>query len=360
MKPLLLSLLLLTGMSHAKHFSNPNEALTFISEQLQSPKGLQNNDVPKITEAIEVLYDLTKQIKLNNDSQGWVLASRARAIQMLNAKRQRDGNPIDHQQLTLALQDFQQLQGFAHHTAYNNAMYSAGHLAAHLLDNWQLAIDFWGLCADQNHAGCMNILASHYFDNTTAIAVDVAKSLYWHNQVYQTGTRYRCAGIYSAARIANLLFHFPQHKLDQNWQQWTQNSLKLLAQLRLDEPDLTCSDEGWMQLNFYTLYLINKEAIPESLSTAIAQHKNPDVTTVFKHLNNGELQQATDKVSALTDVGVRCEAAKDLLLIARKEQNHSVFQQMDDIIATEDAIGCHFVTSLRQQLQVNGSWSTML
>jgi hypothetical protein len=70
-----------------------------------------------------------------------------------------------------------------------------------------LAYEYWEKCAAHRHAGCLNIMASARLTGAGGVAVNVAESIRLNEEVYQTGTDYRCAGANSALVIAQIL-HF--------------------------------------------------------------------------------------------------------------------------------------------------------
>ncbi len=87
-----------------------------------------------------------------------------------------------------------------------NILYTAGHIASHILDDNVLGNRYWFSCAKLDHAGCMNIMASSYESGQGTTPLDETQAVYWHKEVVNTGTRARCAGGFSATSLASLQF----------------------------------------------------------------------------------------------------------------------------------------------------------
>jgi len=81
------------------------------------------------------------------------------------------------------------------------ALYSAGSVAA-AGGAFPRAYAYWEKCAALDHAGCLNIMAEARLTGQANQKVDLRAAIDYHLKVFNTGTRYHCAGAYSAQRIA--------------------------------------------------------------------------------------------------------------------------------------------------------------
>lgn len=68
------------------------------------------------------------------------------------------------------------------------AAYNAGSVARNALDLVPQAYAYWEICAQRNHAGCLNIMAAARLTGTGGVEVDLQQSLELHRKVYDTGT----------------------------------------------------------------------------------------------------------------------------------------------------------------------------
>jgi hypothetical protein len=85
--------------------------------------------------------------------------------------------------------------------------YMAGVVALNHVKDRKLAGRYWGRCAEQGHAGCLNIIAFALLRGDYGLPVDIETSVKYNKQVVAGGTRYQCAGHYSALMIASMI-HF--------------------------------------------------------------------------------------------------------------------------------------------------------
>ena len=137
---------------------------------------------------------------------------RAQAQTSMNWSRMRRGMPVDKEAARTSLADLDRTieQGVDipdWHVSHAEALYMAGTVARNHIEDSKLAYGYWEKCAALRHAGCLNIMASARLTGAGGVAVDLAESIRLNEEVYQTGTDFRCAGAHSALVIAQIL-HF--------------------------------------------------------------------------------------------------------------------------------------------------------
>jgi hypothetical protein len=149
---------------------------------------------------------------LNSVGQSVAHYWRGQAQVIMSWSRIRRGQPVDRVAARTSLADFDRVIAEDvdipdWHVSRVEAMYLAGTVARNHVDDTRLAYEYWEKCAAHRHAGCLNIMASARLTGAGGIAVNLAESIRLNEEVYQTGTEFRCAGAYSALVIAQIL-HF--------------------------------------------------------------------------------------------------------------------------------------------------------
>src|SRR5262249_19153201 len=87
------------------------------------------------------------------------------------------------------------------------AEFLAGSVEYSQLRSIPMAYEYWRRCSSKGHAGCMNSMASASLTGAGGQAVDIGQALELHEKVFNTGTKYTCAGALSAEAIAEII-HF--------------------------------------------------------------------------------------------------------------------------------------------------------
>lgn len=137
---------------------------------------------------------------------------RGQAQTTMNWSRIRRELPVDKEAARTSLGDFDKTIELGvdipdWHVSHAEALYLAGTVARNHVEDSRLAYQYWEKCAALRHAGCLNIMASARLTGAGGIAVDLAESIRLNEEVYQTGTDFRCAGAHSALVIAQTV-HF--------------------------------------------------------------------------------------------------------------------------------------------------------
>jgi tetratricopeptide (TPR) repeat protein len=134
--------------------------------------------------------------------------------------------------------------------------YLAGSIALSGIGSSPRAALYWKRCADSAHAGCMSQLAAAYTVGLGGMQADPAKALDLNVKVFETGTRYTCAGAVAAHNIAGLIYFaaasYPQ---DNDPISWIQKSYALSdpVEARPDSKDRCGGSESRIEEFLYRL-----------------------------------------------------------------------------------------------------------
>ncbi len=158
---------------------------------------------------------------------------RALAQHLLGVLRKRDGIGPDAATAEQALSEMDRIIAGKSDIplwgiSISEVEYEAGGIAWTELRDDSRAYSYWQRCADSAHAGCMVNLAGAYIAGWAGIPPDPAKALDLNLKVFETGTKYTCAGAHAAHDIANLIyFAGVSYPKDNDTVSWMQKSYAL-------------------------------------------------------------------------------------------------------------------------------------
>ena len=112
----------------------------------------------------------------------------------------------------------------------SEALYAAGSAAADDR-SFVRAYAYWEKCAALDHAGCLNIMAEARLTGQGNQKVDFRAAIDYHLKVFNTGTRYHCAGAYSAQRIAAIAYFTGTATPQGDELDWIKKAVDLVDQL---------------------------------------------------------------------------------------------------------------------------------
>jgi hypothetical protein len=112
-------------------------------------------------------------------------------------------------------------------TSVRDATYSAALIILNYIKDEPKAYAYFERCADLGHAGCANVVAEGAQLGKYGQKINVEKSVRYHKKVAETGTRFRCAGSFSSASIAQLVFFENVNTPEGDELFWIQQSIHL-------------------------------------------------------------------------------------------------------------------------------------
>jgi hypothetical protein len=118
-----------------------------------------------------------------------------------------------------------------------NALFFAGTVAYNQIKDSAGAYRFWSSCAAMDHAGCLNVMAVALTTGDGGLAPDLTEALRMHKRVFETATRYGCAGVFSAYSAAVLVALGGVKNTKDNAEIWITNASYLLNAVQMDKPD---------------------------------------------------------------------------------------------------------------------------
>jgi hypothetical protein len=122
----------------------------------------------------------------------------------------------------------------------SEAEYIAGAMSLAPLGAPSRAYGYWEKCAEQGHAGCLNLMANARVTGDGGVKVDFKQALEYHSRVFATGTDYHCAGSESARSIAAIIYFTGVRRPDDDELEWLQKSYALTDKLQGAAINVTC------------------------------------------------------------------------------------------------------------------------
>jgi hypothetical protein len=117
-------------------------------------------------------------------------------------------------------------------TSVRDLMYLSARISSNFLKDDIQANKNFELCADLGHAGCANVVASGARYGKYGQKIDIEKSVRYHKKVAATGVDFRCAGSFSSASIAQLVYFEGVNTPEGDELFWIQQSIRLANKVR--------------------------------------------------------------------------------------------------------------------------------
>jgi hypothetical protein len=335
---LVLSSFLFSFSSLAVTIEDVNIAHNAIRTQLYSNKPVTALNEHVLQNHIDTLETATREIDFDESNFAIILHSQLSAAELINNKYRYSGQAMDLSQVQDLLDDLDQFSELTD-IDLNNLEYTAGHIAAHQLQNKGLAHRYWSKCGQNGHAGCMNILASGYETGEFVVEKDLDKAVKWHSRVVSTGTRWACAGFFSSLRLAILSSSgVNTNKPTTHWLK-SANELRAKRMVEQDNTNACHSDieyiahytmDGHEQKWLDKLATVNiKEDIPTRAGRA-------DWIKIFPNAQN--LNVLMPALNEMYDDARRCSAVEEFAL--KSKGNKAALNSIHNYISTLDPEHC--------------------
>lgn len=296
-------------------------------QTIQHKSGRTREDLPRLDDDVRVISHILHDEKLNPDDAAVAHYYRGEAVLLENSIRENDDDPVDATAARQALRDFDAVIAANPHTYVRevqstDAEYNAGLVARVDLKSGPLAYKYWNQCAQQNHAGCMNIVADSYLTGDGGQRPDINAALDMHATVFNSGTRFHCAGADSALTIAEIEHFTGARKDGTDELEWVARANNLLDQLSNRDNNKNVCDRAQTEIEEFLLRLSRNEQRPEILEDA--SHREDDFSplqSVIQFLSGQIDKDQLDSIVRRTPSKFdRCTAYFDAFWFARIEQ----------------------------------------
>jgi hypothetical protein len=220
--------------------------LTDINHELHPPKAdykmtivALNNDIDKLTMVLDAG-------KLGKTETMVAFFYRARTRGEISQLRWRHGEKVDTDAVQRVVEDIDKviasnIDAPEWGLKTSEAQYIAGALLVLPLNSSSRAYTYFEKCAEQGHAGCLNLMANARFTGESGVKIDIQQALEYHSRVFATGIDYRCAGPESARTIAAIIYFTGVRRPGDDELEWLQKSYELSDKLQASNAPSTCA-----------------------------------------------------------------------------------------------------------------------
>lgn len=194
--------------------------------------------VPNLVHDISALTDLINAQQLSGEALSVAYFYRARARHLINLVRAKGNQPPDLALAKAALADLDIIVADGAEFASRgitiaNAEFFAGSVAMYGLRSEPLAYSYWDKCAKLGHGGCMNNMAWAKLTGRGGQQIDILQALELNAKVYETGTRYGCAGAFSAKYNSMINYFTGIRRPGDEELEWLQRAYPLLDRIEV-------------------------------------------------------------------------------------------------------------------------------
>jgi TM2 domain-containing membrane protein YozV len=256
---------------------------------------------------------------------------RGEAGALTNNIRRHHGGSIDLSVAHHALDDFQQVISHFSNTydpvvSLQNAQYWAGIVERNDLHSEADAYAYWDQCAQRGHAGCQVIMADAHISGKGGQKIDLQQALDLHTAVFNTGTRARCAGAYSALSIARINYFTGTRRPGDNELEWLKKSYELMDKLEAAEDNRSACQHSAAEVEEF-LYRLSKGHRREHLLQDATERlgQNSTATRALIDLLSGTTDKAGFEATLASEPSKdqRCSAYFDSMWYAELQKKHS-------------------------------------
>jgi len=293
-------------------------------------------ELPNLKQDVRMMTDTLGAPKHNAADAMVAHYYRAVAMEIINAVHEHDGEPIDLPGARMARADLDKIIGAGRLLTYvpeitiPNAEYWAGSIARNQLHDEPAAYAYWEKCAWDTHGGCINNLASSHITGAGGEKVDFNKALELYTAAYNTGTKYHCAGAFSAASIANVNFFTGVRRAGDDEMEWMSKANALLDTLETKENNRNVCHRSEVRVDEFLFQLSRGHRDDTILQDAVSRLDDDSATTkaVIQFISGALDEKGFDAaLSTSHSEGARCSAYFDAMWYAKLRNEDAMAQR---------------------------------
>lgn len=312
--------------------ADERDQLKFIIDDINVARSLiAQQKVPAVTRMPLVIATLTSLIDGNRLSEAGTAAAvfyRGEARRLINDVHHAKHEPIDAVLTWDALADYDRVIARGadipdRFVIVSETEYTAGGVAYLLAGAKDRAYTYWSKCAALEQAGCMNTVANSKLSGDGHQTIDIAGALELHTKVVATGTRYGCAGAFSAMSVARIVELTGVKRPDDDAVAWIEKAHQLSDDMvaRFHNPNI-CSGP-LIAIDEFLVRLGHHERRDDLLRIVLGRPIDSMETSVVRFLL-GEIDEnaARGEVLLASLSAVECEPHLHLLWFSELNGRH--------------------------------------
>jgi len=254
-------------------------------QRVQRKASREKEDIPNLKQDARMLGATLNGRKVDASDAMVAHYYRAVALAMINGVHERDGEAMDESGARTARGDLDRIIGARQILTYvpevsrTNAEYWAGLVARNQLHDEAAAYSYWAKCAADQHAGCMNIMAGARITGNGGQKVDVNEALALHTSVYNTGTKFHCAGALSAIDIAEINYFTGVRRPGDDELEWIKKADELLDKIESRDNNRNVCDRAEIGVEEFLFQLSQGHRDDNVLQDALSRLDENSATT---------------------------------------------------------------------------------
>jgi TonB family protein len=211
-----------------------------VQDKLSERIGSDRNATGDLQRDVSTLTTLLHSGSLNKTGETTALFYRGAARALINNLLDHQGEAMNLAMARDALDDFDRVIAggvdiSTETETVARAEFYAGGVARDQIRSDSRAYSYYDKCADQGYGACLNIMANAHVTGAGDTKVDFSEALELHNQVFDTGIKYRCAGSFSARSMAKIVYFTGVRRPGDDELAWTSRAYGLSDQIEVGE-----------------------------------------------------------------------------------------------------------------------------
>ena len=307
---------------------------------------LKIEDIPNLQQDVRVLSSVLGAKKIDPADAMVARFFRGVARAMINIVNDREGNQVDAGGARAAVTDFDKVISGGPDTAHtyvpavsvSNAQYWAGIVERNQLHDEASAYAYWEKCAGAGHAGCMNNVAGARITGAGREKIDLHEALDLYTIVFNSGTKYHCAGALSAMSIAYINYFTGVKRPSDDDLEWTQKADGLFDKLEAAENNRDVCQRSDAEVDEFLLQLSHGHRDDNILQDALSRLDEDSKTTkaVIQFISGATDEAGLNAVvQGEKSPGMRCSAYFSAMWYAELHKEDALarryYQRLADI-----------------------------
>ncbi|GEM_PF-5552613 len=273
---------------------------------------------------------------------------------ILNRARQFNDIEYDVNQTRYATSLVDSLMRLDPNRKYNtDILFSASQIEHFIHENEASTYKYLSACAKRGGGQCTNTLAHGYSDGTWGATEDMQSAVFWHQKTVDTGTRNRCAGVYSSINIKWISQLYPEVDTGHDWTYWKEVTESLYDRVITQDKNniVWCNlvdtylDEYMFQTylgnnakEYHKKYLSELEELMKYKDLSDDQLKHHDAMKfVFDEISFAEVQKI---LPTIEDQWTFCHSIGNLYVNATIEQDETTKTLLRNIFSSKPTESC--------------------
>lgn len=307
------------------------------------------DEIPNLKQDVRLLSAALSGRKVDESDAMVAHYYRAVALSMINMVHERSGEPMDVPGAHTARADLDKIIGAAKIFSYvpevnrTNAEFWAGLVARNQLHDEPAAYSYWEKCAREDHAGCMNIMASARITGSGGQKVDLNEALALNTSVYNTGIRFQCAGALSAMGVAEINYFTGVSRPGDEVLEWTRKADGLLDQVEALESDRNVCQRAEIEVEEFLFQLSQGHRDDNILQDALSRlDENSVATKVEIQFISGALDEAgfSSAVNSIKSQDEQCSAYFDAIWYSELRGEGAMARRFDQHLVDIGKLHC--------------------